>query len=664
MPLNPLYICDNSIQDYFVDKAGNPLSGGQIWSFQSDGITPKPLYQLTGQAPNYSYVTLSNPVTLSSSGTPQDSSGNNISLYYYPYDQSGNIQLYTIVVKDALGNPILTRQAMPNGVLPQTTPSTSTPTASYLVGWDFALNPSQFANTVGPIAISPSKSFYAWDQTIVFQSVDSGVIASRGPNGELTLTAAVAGVQVAIIQYLTGYLTDHEVSEMLNGPLSVAIQSKATTNQLNGITGTVSLWYGTGSIAGQLTIPTGSTVASGRTLVGTLDPNGHPVTANINQPAGGAWVEIPNVNGTGQFVVIPSSTTGFNYKDFSGWTLSGAPATQQAVYFAIVVGFGAMNLNDVISIATVSCVPGSIPTIPSPKAQEEVVTQCQAFYEKSYAIGFYPIYSTTTTNGQETYLSPSVVNPRVVNNSTPGVTIEGVTYTVSDASITLSSTILVALSTNSAGGSPVYILGYVPLAGGLQVTFTATLTQPWSFFYIVTGSSTRTSTVNQASTNAHIVLGPPVVVTISDASISASSNVTSAVASSSNPVTVISTTPIANNVVIVLSGNPGAAWTINYAVILSPLASGTIHYKTPKAFDSPNGMIFSPIIAYPNVGWNQPYSIAPDLSISGTTGYCINTVASWYGTSGYFSCNIPTNAAAGNIIALQWVVDSRIGVVL
>ena len=46
------------------------------------------------------------------------------------------------------------------------------PIPSYLVGWDFPLNPAQlWGSTVSVESIGANTSYYAWDQTIVFQSV-------------------------------------------------------------------------------------------------------------------------------------------------------------------------------------------------------------------------------------------------------------------------------------------------------------------------------------------------------------------------------------------------------------------------------------------------------------------------------------------------------------
>lgn len=109
-----------NLGEYFVDKdTGLPLSGGKIY-FKKDTnrSVGKYVYQLVGTPPSYSYEPLPNPITLSSVGTIVDEFGNNIAVYYYPYDENGNLDLYYVQVTDSAGiaggNIQLERQAWPN----------------------------------------------------------------------------------------------------------------------------------------------------------------------------------------------------------------------------------------------------------------------------------------------------------------------------------------------------------------------------------------------------------------------------------------------------------------------------------------------------------------------------------------------------------------------
>lgn len=116
MGLNPLYFVTSDLEGYFVDKdSGLPLAGGTL-SFYRDVArnTPKTVYELTGAPPDYDYVALPNPVVLSSVGTPMDNGGDNVVIYYYPYDIDGNLDLYYVVCEDSNGVVQFTREAWPN----------------------------------------------------------------------------------------------------------------------------------------------------------------------------------------------------------------------------------------------------------------------------------------------------------------------------------------------------------------------------------------------------------------------------------------------------------------------------------------------------------------------------------------------------------------------
>lgn len=596
MALDPRYITAIDLSPYLVDKdSGAPLSNGVVSFWQDDARTvPKLVYELSGAPPNYTYTALPNPIILSNAGTFQDAAGNNIAVYYFPYDSQlpdANVQLYYITVTNSMGTEQFTREAWPNIVTnesesltqanisnglinPQfanvsfspptpliiTSPVTGTvstvigqgwtlnlttlgagsvtvtrnsiagssaypgnppytltvtpsanvtgltlfqrlyhnpniwspqpggtngyiatsillaplssvtmqyapsvgapqalltannvlgtyqeftntvqlaaasntdnadvgyvdiiitlpiaatttlsnvqvagletdltnvifdqipvnqqveeanipaleykPISSYLCGWDFPLNPSQFlGTTVAVQAVGANKSFYAWDQTIVFQSANSGVSVNRGGNGELVLTAAAA-VQPAIVQYLDST----KAREMLNSKMSCAIESK--TSNLAGITATISLWYCTDASLPSVVAGTNNSV------VATLDANGHPATLN------GTWVEVPRSDlGNAQFTIKANATTNFNFNGFSGWDMKGVAATQTANFFAIVVGFGAMTAADTISINSASVVPGDIPTRPAPQSVISVMQDCLYYYRKSFSNSIVP----------------------------------------------------------------------------------------------------------------------------------------------------------------------------------------------------------------------------------------------------------------------------------
>lgn len=115
MSIDPKYIAASDLELFLVDKmTGKPLSAGTLEFFSDTNRSQrKAIYTISGTAPNYTFVELLNPSTLSLAGTFQDEDGNNVIPYYYPYDNQGNIDLYYIEVKSSGGVEQFTREAWP-----------------------------------------------------------------------------------------------------------------------------------------------------------------------------------------------------------------------------------------------------------------------------------------------------------------------------------------------------------------------------------------------------------------------------------------------------------------------------------------------------------------------------------------------------------------------
>ena len=244
------------------------------------------------------------------------------------------------------------------------------PIPSYLVGWDFPLNPC-FANRANDLSRTvpapAAANAYTWDQTILFQSTISRIATSSDTDGSMVLTNSGGATQLALIQYL-----DIQTARVIfSNPLSVNIVAKSTQANLLG---TVSIWYTTGNVP---TLPL--------SVLTTLDANGYP------SAVAAGWVEIPRQYGNAQFTL--NST--FGSSGFNGWDASQTSVPANATFFAIIVGTASITDGKVLTFNSISVVPGYIPTIPAPQSIDEVMRECEFYYEKSYPADT-PLGDTTT----------------------------------------------------------------------------------------------------------------------------------------------------------------------------------------------------------------------------------------------------------------------------
>lgn len=116
MATNNKYSLMPPIQQLFRDKdTAFPLAAGEVYFFKDAARTvPKTVYQRTGSPPDYTYTPLPQPITLTNHGTYSDNTGNDILIYAYPYDASGNTELYYVVVKNSGGVEQFTRPGIPD----------------------------------------------------------------------------------------------------------------------------------------------------------------------------------------------------------------------------------------------------------------------------------------------------------------------------------------------------------------------------------------------------------------------------------------------------------------------------------------------------------------------------------------------------------------------
>lgn len=289
------------------------------------------------------------------------------------------------------------------------------PIPSYLTGWDFALNPAQIfpAGGPGPQALGDNTSYYAWDQTIVFQSKSNSINIGGSTLGLIATT----NTQFAVIQYLSlQQAFDIFLQASISG-LSSNIRCSTTVAQNL----TISLWWtANGSLPN---------INSNQSLVLALDANGHPSSVV------GGWHEILRTNKqTCTFTTTPGGTIDYG---FNGWMDLTAFST--GTFFAIVVGSNQVTTGNNVDFKSISLVPGSIPTIPAPQKQDQVIRECQYYYERSYDLTtvngaatnvgslFLAQSSFWTTNTAYHYPTPFCIDFKVIKAKTPAMTLYSVT---------------------------------------------------------------------------------------------------------------------------------------------------------------------------------------------------------------------------------------------
>lgn len=264
------------------------------------------------------------------------------------------------------------------------------PISSYLVGWDFPLNPAQpLGYSIAAQAVGANKSYYSWDQTILFQSANSGITVSRAVQTNYLQLLAAVDTKMAVIQYLSDSEAKKILVQCVLGGVSVNVSMISTVAQ----TMTVSLWWNASVI--------GTGMTSNNSLVSALDANGYPtVTAG--------WTEITRDSlGKSEF----DSLTGqlFLSQDFSNFF--DAAAYQTGVSFAIVVGCSTVVAGNAIAFESISLVPGKIPTIPAPKTFNQTLLECQYYYQKSFLIGTVPAQSAGNNTGESYGVQGGGVGP-------------------------------------------------------------------------------------------------------------------------------------------------------------------------------------------------------------------------------------------------------------
>lgn len=118
MPIDTSKLVQSKVlQDYLVDKStGEALTAGVITCYRDNSRnTLKNWYYQSGSYPNYTYITLPNPLTLSAVGTIVDENGNDTLPLFYPFSETDNStrEPYYITVVNSTGTAQFVRQNFP-----------------------------------------------------------------------------------------------------------------------------------------------------------------------------------------------------------------------------------------------------------------------------------------------------------------------------------------------------------------------------------------------------------------------------------------------------------------------------------------------------------------------------------------------------------------------
>ena len=257
---------------------------------------------------------------------------------------------------------------------------------SILTAWDFPLNPAQ-APAPANMTASPA---YIWDQLICARVTTANTF-TRGATGGFEVTVGGANDAFYMMQYLSG----QQVKELIGNRLSVNVNAwKGSVGADNSVQVRVYLYRGgttTPAVIPIIPLTIGSLATSG---VFTLN-------STLNQ--GLNWTEIGRSNldtasaylttiATNDQLVTKNTDYGFN-----GWEITSAAEINDTDKFAMVVTFVYATASTVITVQSISLVPGDIPTRPAPQSFQSVLTECQYYYETSYELGV--TIPTSTTNG-------------------------------------------------------------------------------------------------------------------------------------------------------------------------------------------------------------------------------------------------------------------------
>lgn len=302
------------------------------------------------------------------------------------------------------------------------------PIPSLLVGWDFPLNPSQF-NPDGAYTLDTTLA-YGWDQTLTQSVVGNIAVVRNAVTNGFQATTANDDEAFYMMQYLTGA----QAKKILGTKLSVNVNAFRT--QAGGDVNVRVYLYRAAAASSFPVVPT---------VLGTLTAAGaFSLTAGVISDG---WTEIPR-SGLGLAVGTLTAITTADYDSlndtidlrFSGWEMTTSADIADTDKFAIVATFECPTTGTVITVNSISLVEGEIATRPASQTADQVLTECQAYYETSFENGTTTAAITAAgTTGIYSFNLNVFDNGTLYVSTTYPFLIEWQSYKVLDPTVTLYS---------------------------------------------------------------------------------------------------------------------------------------------------------------------------------------------------------------------------------
>ena len=395
--MSPRILEDSFVSGTFIVESDNATSPLITMNYVPSDPALSSITLASGIAVAGGYTLINGNVDLSSLTTNPDSGSDGYVNIQFVIPPNCSIRLscvQVVSVQDSVTTPIYIQESTPRQIdhlfhyyNPQLQYK---PIPSYLVGWDFALNPCQALGT-SPGAVTQgiaNNSYYVADQTILFQSVDASFTMAQGQYG-FTFTASNTS-SLALVQYIPQAIA----LELLTGRMSIALA--AGTNQAS-INGTVNLYWTATTLPSLLTPTFASLVSS--------------IAAGPITTVAAGWNAVPRTLSTASFTLTAGGVTPLTFNDFD----ATAVTTSSATFMAIVISFDALTAANTLTLQYCSLNSGDIATRPAPQTIDQVLRECQYYYETSYDIGIVPGTASTSTGSYIRNMTTSFVGGNSYN---------------------------------------------------------------------------------------------------------------------------------------------------------------------------------------------------------------------------------------------------------